>query len=315
MNYSYLYKKRFSSLDELSVLGEYDYYLSMFAPTERVMTPAEHIQANEKIWLVLPEEKDDLFLVGKTTVEVHLNDSFDIIQKLIKDLNLAGKRLCVDATGIHIPYLLFILRMLHYTGVKKFDVLYAEPQSYVDAEETDFSDEFYNVRQILGLSGKHTSETSNDLLIIAAGYDHSRIIDVATNKKYANKVLMFGFPSMSAEMFQENIIRAYNASEAVDSDCFKDMSSNILAPANDPFVTAQMIKEYIENRSKREKITHVYLAPLSSKPQALGIGLYYIAERCWLENQSIIYPFCEKYYRDNAIGVSGVWQYQFEFPW
>lgn len=315
MNYSYLYKQRFPNVDGLHTLGKYDYFISMFAPTERVMIPAENVEAEEQIWLAFPEDANDIFLTDKRIIVVQPNKDYDVITDLVKNTDWAGKRICVDATGIHIPYLLYLLRMFHYMGIKKFDVIYTEPKSYEDEEHTHFSDEFSCVEQVFGLAGKHTSDTENDLLVIAAGYDHSRINDVANKKKYTNKVLLFGFPPMSAEMFQENIIRAYDAGEAVDSECFKNISSSILAPANDPFVTAQMIKEYIETKSKRKKLTNVYFAPLSSKPQALGIGFYYIAERCWLDNKSIIYPFCEKYYRDNAIGISGVWQYQFEFPW
>ena len=37
------------------------------------------------------------------------------------------------------------------------------------------------------MSGIHTSKDDNDLLIIAAGYDHSRIVDVATKKKGCKK--------------------------------------------------------------------------------------------------------------------------------
>lgn len=154
----------------------------------------------------------------------------------------------------------------------------------------------------------------NDLLIIAAGYDHSRIIDVANYKKSAKKVLLFGFPSSSPGMFQENIIRAYQAEAAVGSDCFKDMDLNIFAPANDPFSTAQALKEYIEKTSKRRPVSNIYLAPLSSKPQALGIALYYIWEKGLERPMSIIYPFCERYIGDTATGIARVWRYEVELP-
>ena len=44
-----------------------------------------------------------------------------------------------------------------------------------------------------GRSGIHTSKDDNDLLIIAAGYDHSRIVEWQPKRKDARKkVLLFG---------------------------------------------------------------------------------------------------------------------------
>lgn len=86
------------------------------------------------------------------------------------------------------------------------------------------------------------------------------------------KVLLFGFPAISPGMFQENILRAHEAEAAIETECFKDMDSNIYAPAYDPFVTAQAISEYVEKQNKRAPITNIYLSPLSTKPHALGMA-------------------------------------------
>ena len=51
-------------------------------------------------------------------------------------------------------------------------------------------------------------------------------------------MLLFGFPAISPGMFQENILRAHEAEAAIETECFKDMDSNIYAPAYDPFVSA-----------------------------------------------------------------------------
>ena len=69
-----------------------------------------------------------------------------------------------------------------------------------------------------GRSGIHTSKDDNDLLIIAAGYDHSRIVEWQPKRKDARKkVLLFGFPAISPGMFQENILRAHEAEAAIPS--------------------------------------------------------------------------------------------------
>lgn len=208
------------------------------------------------------------------------------------------------------------MRCMEIEKVRTFDILYTEPKQYRDQERTNFSDNFYQVKKLYGMSGVNTSEADYDLLIIAAGYDHSRIIDVAKLKKHCKKVLLFGFPSLSPDMFQENVLRAYKAESDLGSECFEDISSNIFAPAYDPFVTAQTIKEYIEQEQWKsgKDFTNIYFAPLSSKPHAIGMAIYFLLEKGWQKNYSIIYPFCNTYYPDNSDGVAKIWRYTIELP-
>lgn len=125
----------------------------------------------------------------------------------------------------------------------------------IDVLKTLNSLTFYEVKQMHGRSGIHTSKDDNDLLIIAAGYDHSRIVEWQPKRKDARKkVLLFGFPAISPGMFQENILRAHEAEAAIETECFKDMDSNIYAPAYDPFVTAQAISEYVESRTSEHPL-------------------------------------------------------------
>lgn len=166
-----------------------------------------------------------------------------------------------------------------------------------------------------GRSGIHTSKDDNDLLIIAAGYDHSRIVEWQPKRKDARKkVLLFGFPAISPGMFQENILRAHEAEAAIETECFKDMDSNIYAPAYDPFVTAQAISEYVEKQNKRAPITNIYLSPLSTKPHALGMALYFLWEHGFNKNISLIYPYCQQYITDNSDGIARIWRYEIQLP-
>lgn len=88
-------------------------------------------------------------------------------------------------------------------------------------------------------------------------------------------MLLFGFPAISPGMFQENILRAHEAEAAIETECFKDMDSNIYAPAYDPFVTAQAISEYVEKQNKRAPITNIYLSPLFYETSCSWYGLYF----------------------------------------
>ena len=273
MDYTYLYKHSYQRIDEIQNLLPYDIFISSYVNSQRVQEPADNIQAGQKIWFATEEEGRDLYLSGKDVTFVKANEDYAPITEKLDTLQLSGKSVCVDATGCRGPYLMFLMRCMSMYKINKFDILYTEPTQYRCAENTQFSDLFYEVKQMHGMSGIHTSKDDNDLLIIAAGYDHSRIVDVATKKKGCKKkVLLFGFPAISPGMFQENILRAHEAEAAIETECFKDMDSNIYAPAYDPFVTAQAISEYVEKQNKRAPITNIYLSPLSTKPHALGMA-------------------------------------------
>lgn len=316
MNYTYFDKECYHQIDDLYNLDEYDLFISMFVNSCRVKLPYSRIKAKNELWIVSKEDQDAEFLRGKNILIVQGNEDFDVILLELKKLNISGLKTCIDSTGFRVQYLLFIMRCMEIEKVSSFDILYTEPRQYRHQERTSFSDNFYQVKKLYGMSGINTSETSHDLLIIAAGYDHSRIIDVAKLKKHCKKVLLFGFPSLSPDMFQENVLRAYEAESDLGSECFEDISSNIFAPAYDPFVTAQTIKEYIEQEEKKNSVifTNIYFAPLSSKPHAIGMAIFYLWEEGWLKNYSIIYPFCNTYYPDNSEGIARIWRYTIELP-
>lgn len=315
MNYTYFYKHSHQEVGELQILPRYDIFISSYVNSLRVQEPADNINATQKVWFATDEEGGDLYLAGKDVTYIKANEDYKPIAQKLRELQLVGKSVCIDATGFRIPYLMFLMRCMAMYNIKKFDILYTEPKQYRWAENTQFSDLFYEVKQMHGMSGIHTSKNDNDLLIIAAGYDHSRIVDVASKKKDCKKkVLLFGFPAISPGMFQENILRAHEAEAAIGTECFKDMDSNIYAPAYDPFVTAQSICEYVEIQTRKAPITNIYLAPLSTKPHAIGMALYFLWEFGFSKSISLIYPYCQKYITDNSDGIARIWRYEIQLP-
>ena len=314
MNYTYFYKYCYSNIEELSSLPNYDLFISSYVNSERVLGPAGVVPAEKKIWFVTESDNLDLYLAGKEIVPAKANEDNDPILNKLRELQITRERVCIDATGFKIPYLMYLIRCM---GIftKKFDIIYTEPTKYRCASNTQFSDQFYEVKQINGMAGLHTSKNEKDLLIIAAGYDHSRIVDVANKKRDCKKVLLFGFPSISPSMFQENILRVYEAEASIGTECFRNMDYNIYAPAYDPFVTAQTISEYINRHSVQVPFTNIYLAPLSTKPHAIGMALYFLWEQMLNhQNISLIYPYCQQYIVDNSDGIARIWRYKIELP-
>lgn len=308
MNFNYLYKEKFDSIASFYPENNYDYFIATFNYTERVKRPPQNIIANEKIWFILPDYQDNVFLVDKTQYYIKGTTDYEGVRKFCSSLKFKEHaKICIDATGFMVPHMLIMLRCFRNHPLHPIiDVMYSEADRYADAEKTVFSDSFSSVSQIEGYEGRHVSKMETDLMIIASGYDHSRIRDVANYKKRANKVQLIGFPSMKADMLQENILAASTAE--LFSVC--PLANSIFAPAYDPFATAQAIRNYIIRKQQETPITNLYLAPLSSKPQALGMALYYLWEDGPNKPISIVYPECEKYIQDNALGVGRIWIYK-----
>ena len=226
---------------------------------------------------------------------------------------VAHGRVAVDITGFIRPYLIFLLRWFVEIGLTSFDAFYSEPIRYVKGEQTKFSDEAVTeVRQIVGFEGNHIPDTSKDVLIIGAGYDHKLIAEVAEHKDQARKVQIFGLPSLRADMYQENVLNAHKAEEAVGSHMSDEMSS-FFAPANDPFVTAAVLQDIVRGLTARRHLTNLYISPLATKPQVLGFALFFLSE-CRAKPVSLIFPFCDTYTRETSLGIARIWKYTVELP-
>src|SRR6266567_3681843 len=298
------FKESLSGDTDWSTLGEWDLFISGFNSSERVRTLFTRISAKKKYWLVFPDYGygDGEYPVdGEVFADNHKNEA-DYIGGFMSKLptSLGDKGICVDITGFMRPHLLYLVRALKDRGVSQFDAFYSEPRMYQKKEETSFSDgPVYEVRQIAGFEGHHNTDTANDVLIVAAGYDHDLIRHVVESKSGARVVQIFGLPSLSAAMYQEAVIRAARAADSMSGR----LASNerYFCSANDPFGTASYLRGIKRKLETQKPITNLYLSPLATKPQVLGFALFYLADLQG-EPASIIFPFCNGYSRETSIG-------------
>jgi len=322
-DFSLFYKTRFASINALPANDVYDIFISAYNDSERVKEVFAKMTASKKHWLVLPQyaySQSELPSMASLSEELYLFDSTLSEGQIIRDyINRSGidftnlGKICIDITGFIRPHLVFLIRLLSQYDIK-VDFIYTDPISYVKKEATDFSYEYTEVRQINGCQGVHNPDTHNDWLVIGAGYDNNRITDIAKDKANTKKVQLFGFPSLQPDMYQENILKAYTAEEATSNgrESFIDPDSTIFAPANDPFVTANVLKEFIQRENRKSPISNLYLSPLSTKVQTLGIALYYTTN-CVNLNASIVFPMCDKYSRETTEGISRIWKFTVDF--
>ena len=315
-DYTIFYKSRLSAEDIL--LEKWDIFVSAFNPSERVAWVFEQIQATRSIWMVHREyalDESEMPKIGEV-VRPDASNEADFIAGFFSEVGVAefgGLRICVDITGFMRPHLMFLIKWLQRYGAASDDVLYSEPVSYSKREETQFSKGSIDaVRQVAGFEGIASRDTSNDLLIVGAGYDDRLIAKVAEDKDKADKIQIFGLPSLRADMYQQNLLRAYRAANAI-GESHQAGQRRYYAPANDPFATATVLSEVVERRNRRRQITNLYLSPLATKPQALGFALFYLGE-CENTNSSIIFPFSSGYEKETGVGLSRTWRYTIEFP-
>jgi hypothetical protein len=325
IDYSIFYKKKYSTTDELKAESNYDLFISAYNDSERVRKVFSEVNSTQKHWLLFPEYKykksEEPILTSKDekifAFDNNLSEN-EIIRKYFDDIEIQenlDQNIAIDITGFIRPHLVFLIRYLAAVGIGNVDFIYTDPVKYEKGANTDFSFDYTLVRQIDGCQGSHNPETNNDFLIIGAGYDHLRIMDVSKNKDNTRKVQLFGFPSLQPDMYQENILKAYKAAEETvtrGEEIFVDDDNTIFAPANDPFVTANIISEFIDRQNNIAKITNLYFCPLSTKAQTLGIAIYFITE-CLETATSIIFPICNRYSRETSQGISKIWRYTVEF--
>ncbi len=313
------------------ISNKYDLFISAYNEEEMVSTVYDIVDSDEKAWLIFPDyQYEDASKLKLLEGRIFRYDDIDttrddlemfIIMKFINDINLLEeykkKKICIDITGFVKPYMLYLMLCIKNSEFVSIDIIYSEPKIYGKKEETDFSkDIVIKTRSINGFDLR-TEESNNDLFIINAGYDHKLIRSVARQKiQVAKQKVLIGFPSLQPIMFQENIL---NFQKASDELRMKENNFNpLLAPANDPFETAKTLNNYVNAYIKKvTNVKNIYLSPIGTKPQALGILLFYMFEgdRLLEDNINIklIYPFTKSYSTSAGKELFKINKYTIEF--
>jgi len=311
-------------LDKGTWEPEYDLFISSFNLSDRVEDVFSKVNAKDKHWIILPDynisavefPEGQYYVSPLEQTSVYnesdvINDFYYKYLSKIESINIESK-ICIDITGFIKPYMMYLIALLKTLGYQCIDFIFSEPNYYSAKQKTKFSDEsVYEVRQIYGFEGCHNPDTTNDILIIGSGYDDQLIKYISENKNMTKKIQIFGFPSLRADMYQENILRASKASDSIGRHCGNN-PNNYLAAANDPFATAQVLKEICEIENNTERVSNIYISPLATKVQALGFTLFYLFEK---DNYpiSIIYPFCKTHSKRTSAGISRIWRYSIDF--
>lgn len=319
MDYGFFLREAIAPDADWSDTPEFDVFLSAFNLSDRVRHVYDHVRAKQKLWLlhreygltseVLPAELSfTTQALDESSFCLELFAAIEAEHPNYRDLAFG-----LDSTGMLRPHLLFLIKLMQLRGVTRFHVLYAEPANYIKQEHTTFSaaGSIYEVRPVQGYEGAPATDASADYLIIGMGYDDRMIAEVAEDRAKADKHQLFGLPSLSADMYQQSVLRSRQAAEELSDPNFSE-NNRSFAPASDPFGTAAVLSEIVSLRRKQRGITNLYLSPLGTKPQVIGFGLYYINE-CLFGGASITFPFSRSYSPETGQGISRTWIYTLEF--
>ena len=268
MNYSYYFIEEIQDVASL----QYDIFISGYDGCDRTKETFKKVSAGKKYWLVIPqynqsvEERPDLYLFSS------LLDESDYILEVIEKIEIeGGKKICIDSTGFIIPHLLYLIQYLKRKGITEFDVLYSEPRQYEKGEATEFTKRVGHTRPIVGYSAVAKDVEGEDTLIIFVGFNDEMVSNVAREKsKSKHKYLFTGFPSLQADMYQQNLIQLNKSIETIGERHVHYCK----APAYDPFVTAKKLQDIIDMRLRKpEPVSYIHIAPLSTKPMAIAASL------------------------------------------
>lgn len=309
IDYTYQYRS-IVNFDKLSDFS-WDIFVSAYNPCDRVRNVFQKVQATRKDWLIHNEYQLPVDSIPDNSFRSlsKMEDEFvmEYFETLGAPEKLPNASICIDVTGFMRPHMLFLLRLFFERGIKRFDVLYTEPGHYSERDSTKFSsDDVELVRPIAGYGAYGNHSTENDVLIVNAGYEDRRVAEVADEQEKARKFVIYGLPSLKADMYQQSVLRTRAAYDALG-----ESHRTAFAPASDPFVTATVLSKLINDEKKKQLISNLYLAPLGTKPQALGFGLYYLSEGLNTAT-SIIYPFSAAYQADASTGMGRIWMYSIE---
>lgn len=311
LDYRILYRQQLDASRIEAESARWSLYISAFNPTDRVTRVFDHCKAPVKHWIVHPEYEFDEETIPSGAFAPKSRNEAEFWDEYLdaSGVDLASESICIDTTGFMRPHLAFLMALLFHRKVGHFETIYSDPVHYTKQEKTQFTKgPVTEVRQVRGFEGVHNPATANDLLIIGVGYDDELISRVAQDKANARKAQLFGLPSLEPDMYQQSVIKAEGAAEAVGA---LGETDTLFAPASDPFVTAQVLREKVRREEEKQAISNLYLASLGTKPQMLGFALYFLTERQGTAT-SLLFPYAGSYAQETTQGLARTWLYKME---
>ena len=213
--------------------------------------------------------------------------------------NLESHKILMDITSIRIPEMFTILKML-----KLFDtetplrIAYSTPIEYEFDEEpfTSYHSYYGNLKTIdlIGFGGT-SEDMAHSQMVIFLGFEGVLSAKVNEDVRYNKLTVVNNLPSFFEKYKDISVINNY--------DLLAGRHEKLrYVPANNPFEIYNFLKDLLEDNEQ------ACVAPLSTKPVALGVCLYALAH----DNLRVVYPTADEYKPHCANSVHNTYLYNIE---
>lgn len=186
-----------------------------------------------------------------------------------------------DISCVRVPELFTLLGYIKKNSIMTtVDIAYSIPYDYEFPLEPFTSYRSYlgdlKMHEMLGFSGRETDADENSLFLFM-GFEGAMGLKVVEDSTYNNLILVNNLPSFYPKYKDISVINNFQLMER--------KHRYIYTPADNPFETYNILEKHV---NLDECVT---IAPLSTKPVALGICLFALEHK----NIRVVYPVSSKY--------------------
>lgn len=203
----------------------------------------------------------------------------------------------IDITSIRIPEMFMLLKYIRLTkATEKVFIAYSTPMEYEFQEEpfTSYRSYYGNLRttDLLGYGGM-SDDMAHSQLIVFIGFEGILSAKVNEDVRYAKLKLVNNIPSFYEKYKDISIINNYDLLATRHE-------KQAFVPADNPFETYNFLSELLDDEEA------ACIAPLSSKPVALGVCMYALDH----ENIRVVYPMAESYSPHRANSTHSTYMFE-----
>lgn len=240
--------------------------------------------------------------VAKRDITAHLRTQLD-------SLEIRGKNLLVDITGISQPAIFFLLKLLHEDiHPDHLFFAYTEPFRYKAKSMPSSEDVFELTERFIGLRAlpgfvRRSIERKKPVIVLLIGFEGKRAKYVCDTLEVEsdNIRVVFGFPGFRPGWQY----LAYGGNQSM----FEQFQAHRFvwpAAANDPFEAYSALYEIRQNQVESKMDPELVLAPVGTKPHAVGAAIFALQHPT---DTRLVYDFPVKARRFRSEGYGTTWIY------
>ncbi len=252
----------------------------------------------------LPSDLENIIKFKKIDIHCSIKDPNSSLNLILgADINISNKlKIGIDISCFTKPYFFYLIKLLYNRFfIQNIEIFYTEPFSYY------FPDKIFSsyksskgplsILEIPGFSGQE-KRGERRLLILILGFDGDLAKEISEDITPSEIVLINRF---------HGYIPKYKDMSLIANEKFRGNRDNKLmyTSADHPFEIYNLLTKI----AKQYEGYFINIAPLGTKPMALGACLYALSNN----NIRVVYPFPENYIKITTEKCWNTWHYNLIF--